>query len=172
MATAVGDAQRRRSLPSPRTSAASEDRDGELFNAIYPALRRFAAASAPPAVEPDDLVQQAVANTLAKTKLVDLDHPATYLRTAILNLAKNEYRRRARPHAVQPAHTTDSYPSDLAALMELTPTDRAALYLVDVERLSYRDAANLIGCSAVALRARSSRARKRLQQAYENGVDV
>src|SRR5579871_4146878 len=43
---------------------ASED-DAEVFAAVYPGLRRFAAVVASTTVDPDDLVQEAVARALA-----------------------------------------------------------------------------------------------------------
>lgn len=154
---------------APRSSPPVDD--GGLFRRLYPALRRFAAACAPVAIEPDDLVQQAVANTLARRRLVDLDNPLAYLRSAIINLAKNQYRADSREQVVAaPADSTDNYPSDLAVLAELSPRDRAALYLIEIERLPYREAAALIDCTTVALRARVSRARKRLRNEIKNGV--
>ena len=54
-------------------------------------------------------------------------------------------------------------PSDLAALMLLEPSDRAALYLFVVEGRPHREVAELLGVTEVATRARVSRALKRLR---------
>ena len=139
-----------------------------LFARIYPGLRRFAAASGPLECDPDDLVQEAVARTLRHHSLTDLDNPAAYLRRAIVNLASNERRSRARGRAaaarVMPADGLPAhYASDLADLMRLEPADRALLYLVEVEGSTYREAADAVGISEEAARARASRARRRLR---------
>jgi RNA polymerase sigma factor (sigma-70 family) len=142
--------------------------DDALFAALYPSLRRFAAVVRPPEVEADDLVQEALARTLAVRSLSDCDDPAAYLRTAIVRLASNHRRslsRRGRALARMANAESDapSYPSDLDDLRRLSPPDRALLYLVAVEGRSYADAARVVGCTEHAARARSSRALKRLR---------
>ncbi|MBX3286283.1 MAG: RNA polymerase subunit sigma-24, partial [Actinobacteria bacterium] len=72
-----------------------EDEAG-TFEALYPALRRFAAVVGGPATEPDDLVQEALARTLARGSLADLDDPAVYLRRVVARLASNERRSQGR----------------------------------------------------------------------------
>ena len=49
--------------------------DAGIFEELHPALRRFAAVVGGPTVEPDDLVQEALARTLRTTRLTDLDEP-------------------------------------------------------------------------------------------------
>jgi DNA-directed RNA polymerase specialized sigma24 family protein len=66
--------------------------DDALFAAIYPGLRRWAAVCGPAEVDPDDLVQEAVARTLRTHALSDLDDAGAYLRRAIVNLAANHRR--------------------------------------------------------------------------------
>lgn len=77
---------------------------------------------------------------LHKRKLSDLDHPGAYLRRTMLNLAKSHNRRMGvfrRKMAVvggdAPGTADPEYPSDLSQLLELPPTERAALYLAEVE---------------------------------------
>ena len=151
-----------------RSSPEDTQADEALFAALYPALWRFAAVVRPPEVDADDLVQEALARTLAIRPLVDCDDPGAYLRTAIVRLVSNHRRsmgRRGRAFARLPVSDTDrpSYPSDLADLMHLPPRDRAVLYVVVVEGWSYADAAEVLGCSETAARARASRALKRLR---------
>ena len=151
-----------------RSSPEGTQADEALFAALYPALRRFAAAVRPPEVDADDLVQEALARTLATRSLVDCDDPGAYLRTAIVRLVSNHRRsmgRRGRAFARLHVGDTQptSYPSDLADLMHLPPRDRAVLYLVVVEGWSYADAAEVLGCNETAARARASRALKRLR---------
>lgn len=147
--------------------------DALIFHRLYPALRRFAAIWAPPGTEPDDLLQQAVANALARRPLSELDDPGAYLRTTIANVARNLYRRTVEGELVPLAEPTheDTYPSDLAELERLNPEDRAALYLIEVEGMTYVEAAPLLGCSPEALRARAMRARARLRAALTDGGD-
>ena len=151
-----------------RSSPEETHTDEALFAALYPALRRFAAAVRPPEVDADDLVQEALARTLATRLLADCDDPGAYLRTAIVRLVSNHRRsmgRRGRAFARLRVNDTDapSFPSDLADLMHLPPRDRAVLYLVVVESWSYADAADVLGCNEAAARARASRALKRLR---------
>jgi len=137
----------------------SEDEDA-LFTRLYPGLRRFAAATGPAEVDPDDLVQEAVARTLRGHRLTDLDDPGAYLRRVIVNLAANQRRGLARWRAPQ-------YASDLDDLLRLPPETRAVLYLVGVEGSSYGEAAAALGMTEEAARARASRGRRRLRMDLE-----
>lgn len=161
-----------RSRPTgPGVSAA----DAERFRELYPALRRLAAVAAPSDLDPDDLVQEAVARVLSRGGLADLDHPLAYLRRTIVHVASNHNRSRGRErkalHRVADADREsgegrgEAYPSDLAELDLLDPVDRTAVYLADVERLPVTDVAEAIGAGTVATRARLSRARRRVRAA-------
>lgn len=152
--------------------------DGELFAASYPALRRFAAVVAPLDLDPDDLLQEAVARALRTGPLTRLDHPVAYLRRTMVNLSANHNRSRGRERratariaATQTTDTEMSYPSDLAELERLAPGDRAALYLADVERLPLAEVADALGTNGPAARARVVRARRRLRRALTEGVE-
>jgi RNA polymerase sigma factor (sigma-70 family) len=134
-------------------------------------MRRFAAVVAPPEVEPEDLLQDAVVAALRRHRLVDLDHPASYLRRVMLNLASNHRRRRVSERkafrwlaAVMP-DATDRYPSDLSALMWLSPRQRAVLYLSEVEGYRFAEVARMVGCSEPAARMSATRGRRRLRSA-------
>jgi DNA-directed RNA polymerase specialized sigma24 family protein len=142
--------------------------DGSLFAELYPGLRRFAAVVRPAEVDPDDLVQDALARTLAVRRLSECDDAGAYLRTAILRLAANHRRslgrrRRALARLHAEEGETARYPSDLDDLRRLSPVERAVLYLSVVERRSFAEIGALIGTSEQAARARSSRALKRLR---------
>lgn len=54
-----------------------------------------------------------------------------------------------------------------AALEALPPRDRVVLTLLDLEERSVREVAGLLGASAVAVRVRALRARRRLRKALE-----
>lgn len=142
--------------------------DSSVFADLYPGLRRFAGAIRPSHVEADDLIQEAVARTLRRRTLAELEDPGAYLRSAIVRLASNERRswfrgRRAaeRSRVVEPVD--DARPSDLDDLMSLAPADRAVLYLSAVEGLSFAEVGDVVGCTEEAARTRASRARRRLR---------
>ena len=92
--------------------------DDAVFEHLYPGLRRWAAATGPADVDPDDLIQEAVARTLRHHALCDLDDPGAYLRRAIVNLAANHRRglARWRSAVTRLAVTTSLDAWDVAAL--------------------------------------------------------
>jgi RNA polymerase sigma factor (sigma-70 family) len=148
--------------------------DAVIFAALYPGLRRFAGATGSADLDPDDLVQEAVARTLQIRALVDLDDPGAYLRRAIVRIASNHRRtmgrRRAaitRLSAASDDAMHQTYPSDVTDLMRLSPRDRAALFLRDVEGAPYADVAKALGSSQAAARMTVTRARRRLRAALE-----
>ncbi len=145
-----------------------------LVDELYPSLRRFAAVTAPYDMEPDDLLQEALVRVLHRRKLSDLDHPGAYLRRTMLNLAKSHNRRMGtlrRKMAVVGGGSDEAanpdYPSDLSQLLELPPTERAALYLAEVEGYHFDEIARMLDCSEAAARKRASRARKHLKLQLE-----
>jgi DNA-directed RNA polymerase specialized sigma24 family protein len=145
-----------------------ERADGVLFGQLYRSLRRFAAAVRPEGVDPDDLVQEALARTLAIRPLSECDDPGAYLRRAIVRVASNHRRSfgrrdRAYTRSYTTGVDTDAYPSDLADLRRLPPLDRAVLYLSIIERWSAREIAVALHSTEQAVRARSSRALRKLR---------
>ncbi|MBT8192418.1 MAG: sigma-70 family RNA polymerase sigma factor [Acidimicrobiia bacterium] len=159
-----------------RTELVSLDEEAQLFRDLYPSLRRFAAVVGPLEVEPDDLVQEAVVRVLRRERLMDLDHPAAYLRKTILNLASNHRRRLARQRIALTRYragtesTGDSYPSDLTDLVRLPAEERAVLYLTEVEGYRYAEVGQMLGCSEAAARKRALRGRRRLYAAFGGEV--
>jgi RNA polymerase sigma-70 factor (ECF subfamily) len=147
-----------------------DPRDRALVEDLYRPLQRFAAVVAPQGVEGDDLLQEAMVRVLRTRRLHELEYPAAYLRTSIVNLASNQRRRAgarrtalSRWAASHRGEDHDAYPSDLAELMALEPGSRAVLYLAEVEGYPFEEIGTLIGCSAAAARKRASRARQRLR---------
>jgi len=143
-----------------------EDEERELIIALYPGLRRIAAVAGDVDIEPDDLVQEALVRTMSKRNLTELDNPLAYLRAAIVNLASNQRRSLARRRgAVARLFSTDSwvpsYPSEIDAILDLPPRQKALLYLVEVEGVPYDEAAGQLGLSVKAARTMASRARKK-----------
>lgn len=145
--------------------------------ALYPALRRFAAMVSPLEVEPDDLVQDALAATLARQPLTELDNPLAYLRVVMMRRAANERRRLGRKRRAnaragpEPQSADVSYPSDLAELARLDPEDRALLYLTEVEGLPLAEVAHVFDRSSAAVKMRRHRALRKLRSLLEEDSD-
>ncbi len=136
------------------------------FEAMYPRLRRFAAAVGDHDMDPDDLVQDALGSLLEGSRRVEA--PEAYLRTTIVRQVSNRRRRFARwrarlPRLVEPTATTDHYPVEETVLDELDPVDRAVLHLTIVEGRPGDEVAELLGLSPANVRQRASRARARLR---------
>jgi RNA polymerase sigma-70 factor (ECF subfamily) len=142
------------------------ERIGQLRD-LYEPLRRFAAVIGRYDVDPDDLVQDALAKVLPRDP-DEIDDLGPYLRRVIVNRATDERRRLTRTNGVlhrlgSAAGTPDQYPSDLEDLMRLSPAVRALLYLVDIEGEPVADAAALVGMSHSGARVALMRARRRLR---------
>ena len=148
------------------------DAESALFARLYPSLRRFAAVTDATDVDPDDLVQEAVARAIRIRPLTALDDPAAYLRRTIVNLAKNRRRGLARARLAlgrlsNEARTEAEYSSDLTDLQRLGPVARAVLFLVEVEGWTYAAASQQLGMTGQAARTCASRARRRLRLEME-----
>jgi RNA polymerase sigma factor (sigma-70 family) len=151
------------------TESRIDPRDRRVVEETYVPLRRFAAVVAPDGVEGDDLLQEALVQTLQKRRLHELEYPAAYLRRTMINLASN-HRRRAGSRqraltrlAAEASADRDTYPSDLAELMALPPRAKAVLFLAEVDGYPYAEISRMIGCSEAAARKSASRARRRLR---------
>lgn len=142
--------------------------DYDIFEELYPQLRRFAAVVGMH-MDPDDLVQDALVATIQRHSLADLEYPKAYLKRAIVNRAVSVQRRANRlrnlfPRLHENGEGTDFYPSDLAILGELDLIDRAIIFLADIEGLTLDLIAADLGLSHAACRKRASRARAQLRQ--------
>jgi len=163
-------------VESTRRGQTSDPTDEDIFRPVYPAMRRFAAVAAPSDVEPEDLLHDALVQTLRRHRLSDLDDPCTYLRRAMLNLAANHRRRSAsrwkalRFLAGSWSESEESYPSDLSELNWLSPLQRTVLYLSEVEGYRFGEIAQMVGCSEPAARMSATRARRRLRAALAEEV--
>lgn len=142
--------------------------DARTVEQLYPDLRRFAAVTAPWDMEPDDVLHGTLARVLRSQRLHQLDDPAAYLRRAIVNEIASRIRRRKTGRGalrrLRPVEvTTDRYPSDIADLMRLSPTERAVLFLHDIEGRPFDEVAGMVGITAANARKTASRARRRLK---------
>ena len=150
------------------TDPAEESR---IFAECYPALRRFAAVVGPEECDPDDPLQEAIFRVLRRHRLDELDHPMAHLRRTVLNLASDErrrfaIRRRALHRLVSDRRDrTDDYPSDLGDLEQLSPAERAVLYLSEVDGYRFSEIGRMLGCSEAAARKRAMNGRRQLYAA-------
>jgi len=140
-----------------------------IVDQLYPSLHRFSAVVAPSDLEPDDLLQEALVAVLRRHQLSALDHPAAYLRKAILSVAVSHNRTMARRRTAMARYNASAtpivlpiYPSDLTELIALPPRERAALYLHEVEGFRYAEVAEMLGCSESAAKKAGARGRRRL----------
>lgn len=154
------------------TASKAVDANG-WFRDAYPQLHRFAAVVAPPAVDPDDLVQDAMVRLLSRRDTTAIEDRTAFLCRTMANLASDRRRRWRIGRIVlarlgpQPRHSESTYPSDLSVLSELSPRERAAVYLHDVEGFPFDEVAQLLGCSPAAARQAAVRGRNRLQDVAE-----
>ena len=114
---------------------------------------------------------------LATKKLCELDDPLTYLIKTMANVARSQRRRedihRKALTRLGPAdHAPRDHPSDLDFLWSIDSATRAALVLIDLEGHTYQYVARVLGTTPVALRARVSRARRRLRRELLKGGDT
>ncbi|QXC62897.1 hypothetical protein KSP35_08990 [Aquihabitans sp. G128] len=135
-----------------------DDAEAHLFRELYPPLRRFAAVVAPLDVDPDDLVHEALVRTLDAQRLGELDHPLVDLRRSTLAIAG----RLDRPSAAPRSGASSPSTSPVAALDRADASDRAAVYLADVEGLPAGQVGAALGIRPTAARVVVRRARRRL----------
>lgn len=142
--------------------------DADFIRANYRELRRFAAVVAPLDMDPDDVLQTVLVRVLPSGRLSELRDPNAYLRRSIVNHVRSDIRRaqsfrRAAKRLREPEALIDRYPLDVDDLMRLNPTERAVLYLHDVDRYSFEEVSRLLGMRSGRARVLASRARRRLR---------
>ncbi|HYZ30760.1 MAG TPA: sigma-70 family RNA polymerase sigma factor [Crenalkalicoccus sp.] len=146
--------------------------------AMLPELRAFARFLAGSRAEADDLVQEALARSLAA--LDGGARPGVPLRPWCLAVVRNVFHeqlrarkrealRRARtaePSAAPAPQEAQGEVRDLAAaIARLPPLLREAVILVGAQGLSYAEAATVIGVPEGTVKARVSRGRRQLAAA-------
>lgn len=151
----------------------------EAVVALVPQLRAFARFLARDAARADDLVQDAVVRALERqeawTEGTDL---RAWTFRLLRNLFFDEQRRRRveqrglaampTPQANEPVQTGRDALRDLeSAIAALPPAQREALILVAALELDVASAAMIIGVPEGTVKARVSRARATLAQAFD-----
>ncbi len=147
------------------------------IEAAVPALRRYARALTRNVELADDLVQDTLVRALRSEHLFHGGDLRSWLYTILTNLNRNRLRSLARRPTVQTIGENDA--SDMAgpeagardverALASLAEDQRAALLLVVLEGLTYREVAEVQGVPIGTVMSRLARARAQIK-AYLDG---
>jgi RNA polymerase sigma-70 factor, ECF subfamily len=142
-----------------------------------PALRRYARALTRDAETADDLVQDTLVRALRSEHLFHGGNVRSWLYTILTNLNRNRLRSLARRPTM--ALIGDDDAPDMAgpeaggrdierALANLVEDQRAALLLVVLEGLTYREVADIQGVPVGTVMSRLARARAQIK-AYLDG---
>jgi len=127
----------------------------------------------------EDLVQEAFVRFVARLQyLRDPRAVDAYLRRTIVNLSRNQFRRRAVERAFlarqagnrQPEHVepdVSTHEAMRAALLKLSPRQRAAIVLRYYEDLPEPQIADILTCSPATVRSLVARGLKSLRQIPE-----
>ena len=154
----------------------------EVYRNTYPALVRFLYRKVWDAARAEDLAQEAFARAVVHKP----ENTRGWLFVVAANMARDEARRAARekrhltllksePDAVhsEPEEAIDAdrqRSAVRAALDQLTPRDREALLLWDAG-MSYDEIATQTGLARGAIGTTLARARRRLVEAYDAGIE-
>ena len=147
------------------------------IEAAVPALRRYARALTRNAELADDLVQDTLVRALRSEHLFHGGEMRSWLYTILTNLNRNRLRSLARRPTEQALGENDAV--DMAgpqagardierALASLVEDQRAALLLVVLEGLSYREVAEVLDVPIGTVMSRLARARMQIK-AYLDG---
>lgn len=146
---------------------------------LLPQLRGLARFLARDRAEADDLVQEAVLRAL---RGLHQFQPGTSVRAWLFTILRNVFyeqarrrkreraalERQAAPEWVAAHQPHEANLADLARqLARLPPTLREALVLVGAQELTYEEAASICAVPIGTMKARVSRARRRLAQLIE-----
>ena len=145
---------------------------GQDVEAAIPALRRYARALTHDSETADDLVQDTLVRALRSEHLFHGGDMRKWLYTILTNLNRNRLRSLARRPAALPLEEHDalappmaeSGPRDIQrALASLTEDQRAALLLVVLEGMSYREVADVQAVPIGTVMSRLARARTQVK---------
>ncbi len=149
---------------------ATTDRD--VYEAVAPALMRFATALVGPS-DAGDVVSGVVVRVLGKRSLTSLEKPEAYLMQAVMNEVRQLHRGRKRQRTAlvrigpgAPARdVADTARSDLTdAVMALPPQQRAAAYLAYWCDYTAAETAELMGWSDGTVRRYLHIVRRKLER--------
>ena len=141
------------------------------IEAAIPALRRYARALTRDADTADDLVQDTLVRALRSEHLFYGGDVRAWLYTILTNLNRNRLRSLSRRPVITPIKDSDSATAgpeaggrDIGrALDDLAEEPRAALLLVVLEGLTYREVAEVQGVPIGTVMSRLARARMQIR---------
>src|SRR5262249_13060064 len=161
-------------IASPRSGETERGLSGfrKDVEASIPALRRYARALTRDGDVADDLVQDTLVRALRSEHLFHGGDIRSWLYTILTNLNRNRLRSLSRRPALMPMEENDAPESagpeaggrDIErALAGLVEEQRAALLLVVLEGLSYREVAEVQGVPIGTVMSRLARARAQVK---------
>lgn len=148
---------------------------------LLPELRTYARFLVRDTTRSDDLVQDCVVRALAA---MDQFQPGTSFKAWLFTILRNAFfeqeRRRRRERVAMALHGQSTVPglqqhhgeiADMSQMLwHLPPLLREALVLVGAQELTHEEAAVVCGVPAGTMRARVSRARSKLAEAFADGA--
>jgi RNA polymerase sigma-70 factor (ECF subfamily) len=148
----------------------------QRVEAAIPALRRYARALTRDSETADDIVQDTLVRALRSEHLFHDGDVRAWLYTILTNLNRNRLRSLSRRPTLMPIKDSDAAMTgpdtgsrDIArALDDLAEDQRAALLLVVLEGLTYREVAEVQGVPIGTVMSRLARARMQIK-AYLDG---
>jgi RNA polymerase sigma-70 factor (ECF subfamily) len=150
----------------------------QSLEATIPALRRYARALTRDGETADDLVQDTLVRALRSEHLFHGGDVRSWLYTILTNLNRNRLRSLARRPSLMSiddnetpdACGTEGGARDIErALASLVDDQRAALLLVVLEGLSYREVAEVQGVPIGTVMSRLARARAQIKSYLDGG---
>lgn len=133
--------------------------DDDLYRANFDALVRVAFLLTGSAAEAEDAVQDAFLR--CAPRLPTLDHPAAYLRAAVVNECRSRIRKRSRDLSIHELNSAE-FPHDLIethdALSSLSYRKRAVVVLRYFVDLPDDQIAEILGCRPSTVRSLARRA--------------
>lgn len=155
------------------------------LNTAMPALQRFAYTLTRNHDAAADLVQDSVERCLKKQHLFDGENLRSWMFTVCRRVFLNQLRReKSRGTSVDledapqsrlsiRAHQEENmhYQDVVESFRELPLNDKVVLSLIAIEGLKYEEAAELLEVPVGTVRSRLSRARSRLRELLESGVE-
>jgi RNA polymerase sigma-70 factor, ECF subfamily len=148
-----------------------------------PALRRYARFLLRDPEAADDLVQDTLLRAVSRVHLWRPGNLRGWLFTILRNLHLNSRRDASRRPTLLPLDDVDEPRTNgeqvsrvevaeaLAAFQRLSEEQREVMFLVVVEGLRYREAAEFLGVQVGTVMSRLARARERLRQLVEEPDD-
>jgi RNA polymerase sigma factor (sigma-70 family) len=142
------------------------------FERLYVELVPLARVVAPNGVDGYDVLQEAVARTLAShPDFEGIRDLRSYLSRSVINVARSWTRRAQRQvpgSQDNPAEPPPEPDTETAALLaQVPPRQRACLYLRFVKDLSVEETAQHLGCSVGTVKSQTSKALRRLRSVVD-----